>query len=86
MLKQLGFPHTGQAKCTWAENIAPHLDVEANQSLSFQVFRQSFEKLDERFLSNTVSVLCPVYLGRISIWHPSGNQGIGVSACDGDLG
>jgi hypothetical protein len=38
-LKRLGWPHTGQTKCEWASNIAPHLDVENNQSRSFQVFR-----------------------------------------------
>ena len=44
-LKQLGWPHTGQAKCKWAENIAPHLDVESNQSRSFQVFRDGIRNL-----------------------------------------
>lgn len=44
-LKRLGWPHTGQAKCKWAENIAPHLDVEINQSKSFQVFREGIRSL-----------------------------------------
>ena len=44
-LKQLGWPHTGQAKCEWANNIAPHLDVEGNQSRSFQVFRDGIRNL-----------------------------------------
>ncbi|MCF6177784.1 MAG: hypothetical protein L3J63_00130 [Geopsychrobacter sp.] len=44
-LKQLGWPYTGQAKCEWAENIAPHLDVENNQSRSFQVFRDGIRNL-----------------------------------------
>ena len=44
-LKQLGWPHTGQAKCEWAKNIAPHLDVENNQSKSFQVFRDGIRNL-----------------------------------------
>ena len=44
-LKQLGWPHTGQAKCKWAENIAPHLDVGSNQSRSFQVFRNGIRNL-----------------------------------------
>jgi len=44
-LKQLGWPYTGQAKCEWAEKIAPHLDVEANHSRSFQVFRDGIRKL-----------------------------------------
>ncbi|MCK5231439.1 MAG: hypothetical protein KAR13_14295 [Desulfobulbaceae bacterium] len=44
-LKQLGFPHTGQAKCEWANNIAPHLDVESNKSRSFQIFRDGIRNL-----------------------------------------
>jgi hypothetical protein len=44
-LKKRGFPHTGQAKCEWAEQIAPHMDVDANKSRSFNVFKQAFEKL-----------------------------------------
>lgn len=44
-LKQLGWPHTGQSKCEWANNIAPHLDVEINQSKSFQVFRDGIRNL-----------------------------------------
>lgn len=38
-LKSLGFPHSGQQKCEWAERIAPHMAIESNQSKSFQVFR-----------------------------------------------
>lgn len=44
-LIQLGWPHTGQAKYEWANNIAPHLDVEDNQSRSFQVFRDGIRNL-----------------------------------------
>jgi len=44
-LKQLGWPHTGQAKCEWAKNIAPRLDVEVNKSKSFQVFRDGLRNL-----------------------------------------
>ncbi len=44
-LKQLGWPHTGKAKCEWANNIAPHLDVDSNQSRSFQVFRDGIRNL-----------------------------------------
>jgi hypothetical protein len=44
-LKQSGWPHTGQAKCEWAKNIAPRLDVENNQSKSFQVFRDGIRIL-----------------------------------------
>ncbi len=46
-LKNLGWPHTGQSKCEWANNIAPHLDVDSNQSRSFQVFRDGIRKLAE---------------------------------------
>ena len=44
-LKKLGWPYTGQAKCEWAKNIAPHLDVETNRSRSFQVFRDGIRNL-----------------------------------------
>ncbi len=44
-LKQLGYPPIGQAKCEWAKKIAPHLDVENNQSRSFQVFRDGIRNL-----------------------------------------
>ncbi len=46
-LKRLGWPHVGQAKCEWAKNIAPHLDVESNRSNSFQVFRDGIKSLSE---------------------------------------
>ena len=41
----MGWPHTGQAKCEWAKNIAPHLDVESNQSRSFQVLRDGIRNM-----------------------------------------
>jgi len=44
-LKRLGWPHTGQTKCEWANNIAPHLDVENNQSRSFQIFCDGIRNL-----------------------------------------
>ncbi len=44
-LKREGYPVTGEAKCDWARNIAPHMDVERNQSKSFQVFRDGIRKL-----------------------------------------
>ncbi|MEA2083612.1 MAG: DUF4276 family protein [Thermodesulfobacteriota bacterium] len=44
-LKRLGWPHSGRAKCEWAEKIAPHLDVEVNQSNSFQVFRDGIRDM-----------------------------------------
>ncbi len=46
-LKKLGWPHTGQAKCEWAKKISPYLDVDRNQSRSFQVFRDGIRKLAE---------------------------------------
>lgn len=46
-LIRLGFPHTGQAKCGWAEKIAPKMDVNANRSPSFNVFKRAFAKLEE---------------------------------------
>ena len=37
-LKKLGYPEIGKAKCRWAQEIAPHMNVDRNQSVSFQVF------------------------------------------------
>ncbi len=36
-LTKEGFPITGQVKCEWAKNIAPHMDIDNNGSKSFQV-------------------------------------------------
>ncbi len=44
-LKQMGYPHIGQTKCEWAKKISPHIDVDANVSKSFQVFRDGTRKL-----------------------------------------
>ena len=44
-LKASGYPTAGAAKCEWAENIAPHLDVDRNRSRSFQVFRDGVTTL-----------------------------------------
>ena len=44
-LKKLGYPAAGMAKCDWARDIAPHLDVNQNQSKSFQVFRDGVKNL-----------------------------------------
>ena len=44
-LKNLGWMQTGAAKCEWAMNIAPHIDIEANKSKSFQVFRDGVRRL-----------------------------------------
>ncbi len=45
LLKKLGYPAAGIAKCDWARDIAPHLDVNQNQSKSFQVFRDGVRNL-----------------------------------------
>ena len=47
LLKKSGYPVAGMAKCEWAENIAQYLDVNSNQSKSFQVFRDGVKKLAE---------------------------------------
>ena len=44
-LRQLGFPADGEAKCDWARNIAPRMNVDSNQSKSFQVFRDGVRNL-----------------------------------------
>ena len=44
-LKAKGYPEVGVEKCNWAEAIAPHMDVESNQSKSFQVFRDGVRNL-----------------------------------------
>ena len=42
---KVGYPPAGMAKCDWASNIAPHMDVDNNQSRSFQVFRDGVRNL-----------------------------------------
>ena len=44
-LKKLGYRSTGKAKCDWANEIAVHMDVNQNQSKSFQVFRDGVRRL-----------------------------------------
>ena len=44
-LKQAGYPPAGMAKCEWAKNIAPHMDVNRNLSKSFQIFRDGVRNL-----------------------------------------
>ena len=39
------WPASGQAKCEWAEKIAPQMDVDRNRSRSFQVFRDGVRRL-----------------------------------------
>lgn len=47
-LKRAGYPTVGKAKCEWAQRIAPHMDVNANLSRSFQVFRDGVRRLAGR--------------------------------------
>ena len=44
-LKKLGYPEIGKAKCGWAKDIAPHMNVDRNRSASFQVFRDGVRRL-----------------------------------------
>jgi len=44
-LKQSFYQVAGQAKSEWAEEIAPNLDIDANKSRSFQVFRDGVRNL-----------------------------------------
>lgn len=44
-LKKLGWPHIGQAKCSWAQTITPKIDVHRNHSPSFQEFRARISAL-----------------------------------------
>lgn len=43
-LKARGWPAPGQAKCEWARRIAPHMDVDGNQSPSFAAFRDGIRR------------------------------------------
>ena len=44
-LKKSGYPDEGKAKCQWAREIGPHMDINQNQSKSFQVFRDGVRNL-----------------------------------------
>ena len=44
-LKRMGYPEIGMAKCDWAGAIAPYMDVDINESKSFQVFRDGVRNL-----------------------------------------
>ena len=46
-LGRLGWPHIGKAKYCWATNIASQMNVDRNQSPSFQVFRDGVRRLAE---------------------------------------
>ena len=42
---KVGYQVAGKAKCDWARNIAPRMDVDSNQSKSFQVLRDGVRNL-----------------------------------------
>ena len=44
-LKGAGYRTAGKAKCEWAGQIAPHMDVNGNRSPSFRVFRDGVREL-----------------------------------------
>ena len=44
-LKKLGYQVAGKEKSDWAGSIAPKMDVDSNQSKSFQVFRDGVRNL-----------------------------------------
>ncbi len=44
-LTSAGYPAAGRAKCDWARRIAPHMDVNSNRSVSFQVFRDGVRRM-----------------------------------------
>ena len=44
-LGKLGYPIIGRVKCEWAARIAPHMDVDQNNSRSFQAFRDGVKAL-----------------------------------------
>ncbi len=44
-LKKAGWQAIGAAKHEWAERISPHVDVDRNQSTSFQTFRRGLQRL-----------------------------------------
>ena len=44
-LKRSRYPDTGIAKCEWAREIGPRVDVDKNQSESLQVFRDGVRNL-----------------------------------------
>jgi len=45
--KKQGYPRTGKMKCELARKIAPHMNIQANQSKSFQVFRDKIVELKD---------------------------------------
>jgi hypothetical protein len=37
-LEEVGYPQIGREKCQWADNIGQYMNIDANQSPSFQAF------------------------------------------------
>ena len=44
-LKKQGWRAVGREKSAWAENVAPHMDVDANASPSFRYFRDKIREI-----------------------------------------
>ena len=44
-LAKAGWPAAGEAKCRWAQEIAPHMDPDRNRSPSFRAFRDGLRRL-----------------------------------------
>ena len=44
-IKEAGWPASGNAKCEWAQKIAPNMDLERNRSPSFRAFRDGVRRL-----------------------------------------
>ena len=44
-LKKRGWQAVGREKSAWAEHVAPHMDVDANASPSFQYFRDKIREI-----------------------------------------
>lgn len=44
-LKRRGWRAVGREKSAWAENVAPHMDVDANASPSFRYFRDKIREI-----------------------------------------
>ena len=44
-LKKQGWRAVGREKSAWAENVAPHMDVDVNASPSFQYFRDKIREI-----------------------------------------
>ena len=50
-LQKMGWQAVGREKSAWAENIAPHMDVNANASPSFRYFRDKLQRPNQGIMS-----------------------------------